>query len=63
MEKTPKKKAARNKELIAEAERTGMIEMGLGAPKKEAAEKKKSKKLAQMKKTCACDWLKRQALE
>lgn len=57
MEKTPKKKAARNKELIAEAERTGMIEMGLGAPKKEAAEKKKSKKLAQMKKTCACDWL------
>ena len=58
MEKAPEKKAARNKELMAEAERTGMIEMGLGAPKKGAAEKKKNKKLAQMKKTCACDWLK-----
>ena len=58
MEKAPKKKAARNKELMAEAERTGMIEMGLGAPKKGAAEKEKSKKLAQLKKTCACDWIK-----
>ena len=58
MEKAPKKKTARNKEVMAEAERTGMIEMGLGTPKKEAAAKEKNKKLAQMKKICACDWLK-----
>ena len=57
MKKTPKKSTARAKEVMAEAERTGMIEMGLGSPK-EAAEEKKRKKLAQMQKACACDWIK-----
>jgi hypothetical protein len=58
MEKAPKKRTARNKELMAEAERTGLIEMGLGTPEKGAAKKERNRKLEQMKKTCACDWLK-----
>lgn len=58
MEKASKKNAARTKESMAEAERTGMIEMGLGTPRKGAAEEEKSKKLAQMRKACSCDWIK-----
>jgi len=57
MKKTPKKNTAPIRKVMAEAERTGLIEMGLGTPKA-VAEEKKSEKLAQMQKSCACDWIK-----
>lgn len=57
MEKAPEKKSARSKALMEEAERTGMIEMGLGTPRKGAAEEEKNKKLSQMREACACDWI------
>jgi len=57
MKRTPKKNTGPIRKVMAEAERTGLIEMGLGTPKA-AAEEKKSAKLAQMQKSCACDWIK-----